>query len=207
MPQDKFAIGDRVQRRVDVMSLTSGYRRGTVIARYRDYSKFHNPKLNYPELYQVEWDDGQVEKGFLPHGLQPELIAPVVDPVVKDQVDWTLKPVHVGKKLIEILIANPLMTLRELATLTNGDRKQVEEALLLRNVFKVELPENLPASVLYALNKLPVNEIVPFYEANKNLDIADGSFNWMVLDRIKQIRDAIRLASVDKGIESIEGKR
>jgi hypothetical protein len=60
----KFALRDRVCRREDVFDERSRMRYGRVCSRYT--------KAGYPELYAVEWEDtGDVEEGFMPHGLSP----------------------------------------------------------------------------------------------------------------------------------------
>jgi len=62
-----FGIGDWVKRRVDVFDDSSPYRKGTVIKRYsKDSERFGY----YPELYDVEWEDGSVGKEYLPWGIQ-----------------------------------------------------------------------------------------------------------------------------------------
>ena len=70
MPSFYHRIGDRVQRLVDVCDSKSPLRRGTIIERYSYQSDMFG---YYPELYRVRWDDGTVEKGFLPHGLHKEV--------------------------------------------------------------------------------------------------------------------------------------
>lgn len=42
-------------------------REGKIIDRYTYTSEIL--KIFYDELYAVEWDDGQIERGFLSHGL------------------------------------------------------------------------------------------------------------------------------------------
>ena len=65
----KFRIGDRVQRRIDIYGENSKMKLGTIIDAY----SLTHPGLgrHYPELYQVQWDDGKVDAGFLPYGLEP----------------------------------------------------------------------------------------------------------------------------------------
>lgn len=62
----KWRIGDRVCRNTDVYDQSSSLLCGTVINRYSDYTSRFGP---YPELYEVEWDGGIRQRGFLPHGL------------------------------------------------------------------------------------------------------------------------------------------
>jgi hypothetical protein len=80
IPMPTFSVGDRVQRLMNVYDQSSQMRRGVVIERYRDLVSALGP---YPELYAVRWDDGQIERGFLPHGLCREVensIVPEVTP-------------------------------------------------------------------------------------------------------------------------------
>lgn len=65
----KFEVGDRVQRHVNVYDRSSKLMRGVVVRRYADNYSRYGP---YPELYEVEWDCGHNQEGFLPHGLQAE---------------------------------------------------------------------------------------------------------------------------------------
>lgn len=62
----RFKVGDRVSREADLEIRNSPLKHGEVI---RAYSKFNTRFGDYPELYSVRWDDGTVENGFLPHGL------------------------------------------------------------------------------------------------------------------------------------------
>ena len=66
----KFQIGDRVVRRKDVHDRTSELLHGTVSKAIRNWKGIRG--WNYPEIYSVTWDDGKVENGFLPHGLDFE---------------------------------------------------------------------------------------------------------------------------------------
>ena len=66
---NKFKVGDRVKRDIDLSDRSKGYKLGRITNRY---SKPLDKKFNlgpYPELYAVLWDNGFAEKGFLPHGL------------------------------------------------------------------------------------------------------------------------------------------
>lgn len=72
----KFQVGDRVIRPKDVYKRDSPIKHGTVSRRYSAPKKVYlegdlilGP---YPELYEVQWDDGSTGKGFLPHGLDRE---------------------------------------------------------------------------------------------------------------------------------------
>lgn len=68
----KFKPGDLVERRSNPMDQESPLRYGIIIERYTNYV---NTGYYYPELYEVEWSDGQLERGFLPHGLQPTCVS------------------------------------------------------------------------------------------------------------------------------------
>lgn len=68
MSEFRFPLGQRVERPIDVYDARSRVRQGAITARYSDYASRFGP---YLELYAVTWDDGTVERGFLPHGLQP----------------------------------------------------------------------------------------------------------------------------------------
>lgn len=68
-----WRIGDRVSRRIDVYDESSRLLTGTVVDAYSDHdSRFGS----YPELYEVEWDGGRRERGFLRHGLAPLSVLP-----------------------------------------------------------------------------------------------------------------------------------
>ena len=64
-------VGDRVSREIDIFDPGKGLKLGAVINAYsRPMKKVGSLVLGpYSELYDVEWDDGWVEKGFLPHGI------------------------------------------------------------------------------------------------------------------------------------------
>jgi hypothetical protein len=73
----RFLPGDRVTRLKDVFNSASPLLHGTVICVYG--SRFRWEMLDgelldwvYPEQYDVEWDNGKKEKGYLPHGLDLE---------------------------------------------------------------------------------------------------------------------------------------
>lgn len=64
-----FVEGTRVQRRFNVFDEKSPLRHGVVVKKYSET----DPILGeYPELYQVWWDDGQISGGYFPHGLSRE---------------------------------------------------------------------------------------------------------------------------------------
>ena len=64
-------VNDRVKRRVDVFDENSPYKYGTVVKCYsRAIKNYGFVRLGpYPELYDVKWDDGEIEEGYLPHGI------------------------------------------------------------------------------------------------------------------------------------------
>lgn len=71
----KFIIGDRVKREIDIFKVDSEFKYGKIIKVYSEPIKKYRGGLvlgPYPELYEVLWDSGQTEKGFLPHGLDFE---------------------------------------------------------------------------------------------------------------------------------------
>ena len=61
-----FAVGQRVSRRIDAYDSKSPFRFGNVIRRY---SRLNTRYGDYPELYEVQWDDGSIGRAYLPHGL------------------------------------------------------------------------------------------------------------------------------------------
>jgi len=72
---NKHSVGDRVCREKDVFKRNSGKKHGVVSRRYSEPRKVISKDVvlgPYPELYEVTWDDGTVEKGFLPHGISAE---------------------------------------------------------------------------------------------------------------------------------------
>jgi hypothetical protein len=78
-----FEVGERVCREVDIYEENGPLKYGVVLERYNEKEKtFYLPPDNepftlgpYPELYKVQWDDGKIENGFLPHGLT--LVEPI----------------------------------------------------------------------------------------------------------------------------------
>ena len=66
----KLHVGDAVCRLADVYDNSSRMLHGVVIKCYRDDASRFGP---YPELYAVRWDDGREQRGFLPHGLDPDV--------------------------------------------------------------------------------------------------------------------------------------
>lgn len=81
----RFPLGARVVRPRNVFKIMSSLMHGEVVAIYGEdaawpwtdppgYVRENNrPGLwRYPELYDVQWDDGRIDHGFLPHGLDPE---------------------------------------------------------------------------------------------------------------------------------------
>ncbi len=56
----KFRVGEKVIR-------TEEDRLGIVVKIYSDYESWFGP---YPELYEVKFNGGLIERGFLPHGLE-----------------------------------------------------------------------------------------------------------------------------------------
>lgn len=62
----KFPVGTRVFRPVDVTDPESPVLHGEVEATYR------LPGAGWNEVYLVRWDNGQVQEGLLPGGLQRE---------------------------------------------------------------------------------------------------------------------------------------
>ena len=67
----KFKIGDRVKREIDIYNRMEGFKFGIITLRYsRPEDQYGDITLGpYKELYDVLWDDGKAERGFLPHGL------------------------------------------------------------------------------------------------------------------------------------------
>ncbi|KKM67021.1 hypothetical protein LCGC14_1475370 [marine sediment metagenome] len=69
----QHTIGERVKREINIYHPEKGIRFGIVIKRYsRPEKKYANLGITlgpYPELYDVKWDDGSFEEGFLPHGI------------------------------------------------------------------------------------------------------------------------------------------
>ena len=68
-----FQPGDRVTRMVDVFVAARGVRHGIVTRRYGRRSR-----LGWydPELYDVRFDDGTIERSFFRHGLEREEPSP-----------------------------------------------------------------------------------------------------------------------------------
>lgn len=60
----KFNLGQRVCRLSNVFVPDSLMFYGEVVEQYSS--------AEHEELYAVQWDEGRLERGFLPHGLQKE---------------------------------------------------------------------------------------------------------------------------------------
>ena len=72
----RFQLNERVSREINVFAPEQGLRYGNVIEIYSVPKKDYGNGLvlgPYPELYKVRFDDGSVEGGFLPHGLNKEV--------------------------------------------------------------------------------------------------------------------------------------
>ena len=69
-----FSVGNRVIRPIDTHNYwPKGFRHGKVIKCYSKEEE-HFPCIDltlgpYPELFDVQWDSGEIGYGFLPHGL------------------------------------------------------------------------------------------------------------------------------------------
>jgi len=68
----KFNVGDRVMRDESdpYVGMSGKVLHGTVTRVYSDYEGKFGP---YPELYEVNWDNYKLQRGFLPHGLELEV--------------------------------------------------------------------------------------------------------------------------------------
>lgn len=64
---NKFNVDDRVKFPRDVYEYPFVYMHGVVTKVYSKYGGFF-----YPELYDVQFDNGKFQQGYLPHGLQAE---------------------------------------------------------------------------------------------------------------------------------------
>jgi hypothetical protein len=64
-------IGDTVKRHINIYNQKSSWKIGIIIDKYSEpQTKCSETILGpYPELYKVRWNNGEIEKGFLPHGL------------------------------------------------------------------------------------------------------------------------------------------
>ena len=71
----KFKINDRVKREINIYNRSEGFKFGIITLRYsRPEDQYGDITLGpYKELYDVLWDDGKAERGFLPHGLDKSL--------------------------------------------------------------------------------------------------------------------------------------
>ena len=73
MIDTKYSVGERVSRPIDVYGDHDIKKFGVITAVYDEWTPSRcdgdMPAMHYEELYEVQWDDGKVEKGFLPHGL------------------------------------------------------------------------------------------------------------------------------------------
>jgi len=67
----RFQINERVQRLKDVFNQRSVMQHGK-IQRVYSYTSKTLAHGYYPEMYDVQWDSGKIENGFLPHGLDKE---------------------------------------------------------------------------------------------------------------------------------------
>lgn len=67
----RFQVGDRVTRPEDVFVQNSPLMKGTVTRTYTKHTYYPESEIDwfYPELYEVQWDNGKVGLGYLPHGI------------------------------------------------------------------------------------------------------------------------------------------
>jgi hypothetical protein len=73
---DNFTFGllDRVKRKIDVLDETKRYKHGAIINYYGlgEYMEGDVALGPFPELYDVQWDSGEIEKELLPNGILRE---------------------------------------------------------------------------------------------------------------------------------------
>ncbi len=69
-----FKPGDRVSRNIDIYNPEKSDKHGVVTRKYNEPEKTVGEITlgPYPILYEVKWDNGRIERGFLPHGIWPE---------------------------------------------------------------------------------------------------------------------------------------
>jgi hypothetical protein len=123
-----FEIGESVTRRVDVYDEHSRLRYGGVTDIYEKTSKYGH----YPELYEVQWQDGTVEKGFLPHGLhRSDVLAgmPADSPTFQFNKDVSF---HTIKEWLDILHLGPILDPDGFRDLPNWNSKVYTEEDFLR---------------------------------------------------------------------------
>lgn len=64
---NKFQTGNRVSRPKDIFAKVCKLKYGKVT---RVFSEMGTRFGDYPELYEVLWDDGTVGRAYLPHGIR-----------------------------------------------------------------------------------------------------------------------------------------
>lgn len=62
-------VGQRVSREIDIYRPNLGEKTGTITRRYSEERQ--RPRRFYPEMYEVQWDDGKRDEGYLRHGITP----------------------------------------------------------------------------------------------------------------------------------------
>jgi hypothetical protein len=70
----KFKLNDRVSRLENVFDQKSKLKHGRIVKVYsqKAYRAGGIVLGPYPELYDVKWSEGNIERGFLPHGLNDD---------------------------------------------------------------------------------------------------------------------------------------
>lgn len=69
VPNPRFKVGDTVTRHIDVYDFSKGKKIGKVIRCYAATSNYGSGPINYPELYDVQFNDGTKQRGFFDYGI------------------------------------------------------------------------------------------------------------------------------------------
>lgn len=104
------------------------------------------------------------------------------------------RPVEYSKQLMQILTANPTLTVTELATRLSKSAQWLSDRLglskLSEDIGKLVDEDKLPLVNAYALSKLPLEEQPNFLE--RAMTMTPGEFLPTTNARVKEIRDAKR---------------
>jgi hypothetical protein len=69
-----FRLLDRVKRKIDILDESKGYKHGRIVNCYSLGEYMIDDVLlgPFPELYDVQWDFGEVQSELLPNGIMKE---------------------------------------------------------------------------------------------------------------------------------------
>jgi len=66
----KLTKGDRVKRIIDKSDKSKGFRHGSISEVYERSKGVDTASVIFPNMYEVQWDDGNTSRGYLSSGLE-----------------------------------------------------------------------------------------------------------------------------------------